>query len=192
MSCTFTKTPVFTAVVTACYTDPSPNGRLYSHVIDLVGDANYEHPAAAQIAHTLAPSVIIARCSAAQLIRFPGSIKAHVRSIPPFYEHTDPKRRYSEDDQKGWQFNVGKDAVRALWWHETIRAVGNVEGLPLVMLKLGIPYGRGMVSFERTFPLRPFPCALVPPLPPQQRTVAPFSSLMTLGSDINYLIGPGV
>jgi hypothetical protein len=131
-----------------CYTDPSPNGRLYNIVIDVVGDFSYEHPAGAQIAHTLAPAVIIARCSAAQLAQFPGSIKAHIRNIPPFYEHIDPKRRYKEDDQKGWQFDVGKGAVRALWWHETIRAVGNVKDLPLVMLKFGLPYGRGMLSFE--------------------------------------------
>jgi hypothetical protein len=117
-------------------------------VIDVVGDFNYEHLAGTQIAHTLAPAAIIARCSAAQLAQFPGSIKAHVRNIPPFYEHIDSKRRYKEDDQKGWQFDVGKGAVRALWWHETIRAVGNVKDLPLVMLKFGLPYGRGMLSFE--------------------------------------------
>jgi len=140
--------PGKTAVVSACYNDPSPNGRLYTHVIDLAGDYNYEHPAGAHIAHTLAPAVIIARCSAAQLARFPGSIKAHFRLIPPFYEHVDPKKRYKEDDPKGWQFNVGKGAIRALWWHETTRAVGNVEGLPLVMLKIGIPYGPGLISYE--------------------------------------------
>ncbi|KIM22642.1 hypothetical protein M408DRAFT_332832 [Serendipita vermifera MAFF 305830] len=137
-------------VVTACFNDPSPNGHPYSHVFDLTGDLNYEHPVAAHIAHTLAPAVIIARCSAAQLARSPGSIKAHIRMIPPFYEQIDDNTRYKEDDEKGWRFDVDKGAIRALVWHETIRAVGAIEGLPLVMLKFGIPYGDNMVGFEIT------------------------------------------
>lgn len=123
-------------------------------MIDLAGDFDYEHPAAAHLAHTLAPAVIIARCSAAQLAKFPGSVKAHVRVIPPFYEHINGKERYKEEDQKGWKFDVGKGAVRALVWHETIRAVGSVEGLPLVMMKFGLPYGAGMLAYEGGYSLR--------------------------------------
>ncbi|KIM22643.1 hypothetical protein M408DRAFT_322703 [Serendipita vermifera MAFF 305830] len=137
-------------VVAACFNDPAPNGHLYSYVFDLTGDFNYEHPAAAHMTHTLAPAVTIARCSAAQLARFPGSVKAHLRNIPPFYEQIDGNKRYKENDEKGWQFDVGKGAVRALVWHETIRAVGAIEGLPLVMLKFGLPYGDNMVGFEVT------------------------------------------
>lgn len=138
-------------IINAAYTDPSPNGRLYTHVIDLIGDTNYEHPLAAHLIHTLSPAVLIARASAAQLARYPGSIKAHVRNIPPFYEHLSGSgKRYAEEDEKGWQFDVGKGALRALVWHETIRAVGSVPELPLVMLKFAIPYGEGMLGFECT------------------------------------------
>lgn len=92
-------------------------------------------------------AVHIANAAAAQLARLPGSIKAYIRHAPPFYEPTDANKRYKEEDEEGWK----PRGQRGAWWHESLRAVGRVEGLPLVVIRLGLVYGESFGKFEGEF-----------------------------------------
>lgn len=131
-------------VVSKSFMDPAPNGLPYSHIIDLTGDSMPGRPPEIYVQTTLNVSLLIARASAAQLSRIPGSIKAHIRSTGPFYKHPDPKKRYKEDDPEGWK---PRD-MRAVWWHETLRAIGSIPGLPLVILRSSLLYGETYTRFE--------------------------------------------
>lgn len=86
----------------------------------------------------------IARFAASQREKDPESVKAYVRVALPFYQHTDGKKRFKEEDAEGWR---PKD-LRCVWWHEMIRAVSAVEGLPLVVLRPGLLYGEGWCRYE--------------------------------------------
>lgn len=132
------------AVVSKSFTDPAPNGLPYSYIIDATGDVIPGRPPEIYAQTTFNVSLFIARASAAQLSQIPGSIKAHIRSTAPFYEHLDPKKRYKEDDPEGWK---PRD-MRGIWWHETIRAIGSIPGLPLVVLRAGLLYGESYGRWE--------------------------------------------
>ena len=45
---------------------------------------------------------------------------------------------------EGWKVKE----LRALWWHETLRAIGSIPGLPLVVLRTALVYGEGFGRFE--------------------------------------------
>lgn len=77
------------------------------------------------------------------MARFPGSIKAHIRIAAPFYEQKKTKR-YAETDPDGWKAK----GMRCVWWHEMLRAIGSIEGLPLVVIRPGLVYGEGFYKFE--------------------------------------------
>lgn len=156
------------AVVAKSFTDPAPNGQPYSYIIDLTGEVIPGRPTEVYIRNILDVSVLIARTSAAQLARLPGSIKAHIRYVAPFYEPPDIKKRYKESDGEGWK----PRGLRGVWWHEAARAVGSVEGLPLVVLRTGLLYGESYAKYESK--RRPKMC-----LPLSDHQLAP--GLMLLG-----------
>jgi hypothetical protein len=52
-----------------------------------------------------------------------------------------------EENESGWK-PLG---IRGTWWHETLRALGTIEGLPLVITRLGYLYGPNTISTEGMF-----------------------------------------
>lgn len=72
------------------------------------------------------------------------NVKAIVRLQPPYYHHTDVNAKYKEDDERGWI----PQGPRGVWWHETLRAIGSIPGLPLCVVRCGFGYGQHMVVTE--------------------------------------------
>jgi len=134
------------AVVNKAFTDPSPNGEPFVYVVDATGDLNPGRPTEIYVANTFTVSVYVARAAARYLSEHPGSIKAYVRLAPPWYKHADNKKRYKESDPEGWR---PRDQ-RCVWWNESLRVIGSLEGLPLVVLRAGFVYGEGFSRFEST------------------------------------------
>lgn len=128
----------FAVVVKKCFDEPAPNGRMYDYVLDLSGNISFEHLGAIQMTQTLDVGVNIAREAHKH------GVKAIVRLQPPWYDHDDPNARYAEDDERGWK-PLG---TRGVWWHETLRAMGSIPGLPFVVIRCGYAYGPGLVHAE--------------------------------------------
>jgi hypothetical protein len=121
-----------TAVVERCFTDPAPNAQPYTHIIDLTGDGTWDRPAEVYISNTLNVSLCIAHEATKH------SVKSYLRYLPPFYEHVE-KKVYKETDMDGWK----PWGTRGVCWHETMRAVGNIPDLPVVVVRGAVPYGLG-------------------------------------------------
>lgn len=124
----------------------TPNGLPYDYVIDSTAELVPDRPVELYIRNMFDVALNIARASAEQLSRTPGSIKAHIRLVCPFYEHKKDKKRYAEADPEGWKV---KD-MRGVWGHEALRAIASIEGLPLVALRTGLVYGNGFYQYEGT------------------------------------------
>lgn len=122
----------------------TPNGLPYDYVIDSTAELVPDRPVELYIRNMFDVALNIARASAEQLSRTPGSIKAHIRLVCPFYEHKKDKKRYAEADPEGWKV---KD-MRGVWGHEALRAIASIEGLPLVALRTGLVYGNGFYQYE--------------------------------------------
>ena len=103
-------------------------------------------PPEVYIANTFNVSLLVGRAAANYLSNNPGSIKVYIRIATPWYKHTDIRKRYKEEDPEGWK---PRDQ-RCVWWHESIRAVGSIEGLPMCVLRAGMAYGEGFSKFECT------------------------------------------
>jgi hypothetical protein len=116
-------------------------------LIDATGDLNPGRPPEIYVANTFNVAVHIARAAHKYRNETPGAIKAYIRIAPPWYKHTDIKKRYKESDPDGWR---PRDQ-RCVWWNEAIRVAGSLEGLPLVVLRTGFVYGEGFSRFESTF-----------------------------------------
>lgn len=127
-------------VVAHCFDDPAPNGRPFTHVFDLTGDMGFDRPAEVQISNTFTVSLQVGRAAAQR------RVKAYVRMIGPFFSQADPKKKFKEEDERGWK----PDGTRGVWWIETVRALGSIPDLPLVVLRIGIPYGPNMPALEVT------------------------------------------
>jgi hypothetical protein len=135
------------AVVSRAFTDPSPNGQPYVYLVDATGDLNPGRPPEIYVANTFNVAVHIARAAHKYRNETPGAIKAYIRIAPPWYKHTDIKKRYKESDPDGWR---PRDQ-RCVWWNEAIRVAGSLDGLPLVVLRTGFVYGEGFSRFESRF-----------------------------------------
>ena len=153
------------AVVQKCISDPAPDGRPYTYVFDCSGNYYYNLPSEVHVEQSLKPSFNIAHAVAAfnsantstLTIRscysrltntrfWIDAIKAYVRALPPFYNHKDPPEKYKESDDGAWK-PLGN---RGIWWHESVRAIGDIKDLPLVVLRSGYYYGEGLVYSECT------------------------------------------
>ena len=122
------------AIVSKCFTDPAPNAQAYTHIIDLTGEVSFDRPAEVFISNTLNISLSIAHEAAKH------SVKSYIRYLPSFYEHVKD-RVYKETDMDGWK----PWGTRGVWWHETMRAIGSIPNLPLVVVRGAMPYGPGYV-----------------------------------------------
>lgn len=125
------------AVVTQCF-QPGPDGRPFTHVFDCSGSHSLTDLHEIQISHTFNIALNLAREASRR------ELKAYVRLTPSFYDHRDEREKFTEKDIKGW---VPLD-VRGVWFHEAIRAIGSLPGLPLVVLRYGRLYGPGTVHSE--------------------------------------------
>jgi hypothetical protein len=134
-------------VVRGAFDHVAPNGRAYEYVFDFSGDLTYDRPSGIHIAHTFKVALTIAQEASKR------NVKAYIRILGPFYNCVDLKKRYKEEDARGWK-PWGK---RGVWWLEMIRAIGSIQNLPLVVLRCGAPYGPGIVGMEgesRSIPMR--------------------------------------
>jgi hypothetical protein len=125
------------AVVTQCFTPPV-DGRPFTYVFDFSGSHSLTDIHEIQISHTFTIALNLAREGARR------QLKAYVRITPSFYDHRDEREKFTEQDLRGW---VPLD-VRGIWFHEAIRAIGLLPGLPLVILRHGRLHGPGMVDSE--------------------------------------------
>ncbi|KAI0306760.1 NAD-P-binding protein [Multifurca ochricompacta] len=108
--------------------DPPAGQEPYSLVFDLTGDVAYDRPEKVQINHT---------CNVARLIGEEAArrnVKAYVRLQQPWYESPDKGLHDEQEDVKPY-------GVIGTWWHESLRILGAIEGLNLVILRIGLVYG---------------------------------------------------
>lgn len=129
----------YVAVVAECFNEPAPNNQSYTHILDFTGNATFSHSAAIQIVQTFNIGLNIAREAQKH------GIKAIVRHQPPWYEHLDPAAKYKEEDVNGWK----PMGIKGVWWHETLRAMGSIPGLPFCVVRCGYVYGPGLYVTER-------------------------------------------
>lgn len=129
---------LFLDVVAKCFDDPAPNGRPFTYIFDGTGDIKYDRPIDIQISDTFIISLGLARAASQR------KVKAYVRAIGPFFAQADPKKKFKEEDEKGWK----PDGPRGVWWLESLRAIGSIPDLPLVVLRMGIAHGPGIIGLE--------------------------------------------
>jgi hypothetical protein len=116
-----------TAIVSSSF-DPPPGQEPYSLVFDCTGDVAYDRPEKVQIKHT---------CNIARLIGEEAArrnVKAYVRLQQPWYETSDKGSHSEQQDFKPY-------GVIGTWWHESLRILGAIEGLNLVVVRIGLIYG---------------------------------------------------
>ena len=138
-----------TAVVSTCLATSPANGGKWTYIIDATGEVPYDRPAQIQVNQTLKIALSIAHAALAPSSAATVDLKAYIKPIYPFYDHSgssDSSVR-KEADEAGWK-PLG---VRGTWWHETLRALGAIDALPLVVTRLAFLYGPNTISTEGTF-----------------------------------------
>ncbi|KAH9925227.1 uncharacterized protein B0H18DRAFT_381207 [Fomitopsis serialis] len=115
------------STVATCF-DPPEGQEPYSYVFDLTGEVQWDRPEAVQINNTLRMARHVGLEAAKR------GVTAYVRIMPPFYECKDKGAHDEKDDPK-------PDGVIGTWWHETMRTLGAIEGLNLVILRKALVYG---------------------------------------------------
>ncbi|KZV67980.1 NAD-P-binding protein [Peniophora sp. CONT] len=108
--------------------DPPEGAEPYSIVFDLTGDLNYERGEEFHIKNTANVAHICATEAARR------NVAAYVRIQPPYYDCSEKGSHDENDDPKPL------NAV-GTWWHESLRIVGDVQGLNLVAVRIGFLYG---------------------------------------------------
>ncbi|PCH38678.1 hypothetical protein WOLCODRAFT_23505 [Wolfiporia cocos MD-104 SS10] len=117
------------STVAGCFEPPAgsaPDARTY--VFDLTGEIQWDRPEAVQIAHTLRVARLVGQEAARR------GVAAYVRMMHPFYEC---KEKGAHDEKE----DVRPDGVHGTWWHETLRTLGAIDGLNLVIVRKAIVYG---------------------------------------------------
>jgi len=115
------------AIVSSAF-DPPAGQEPYSLVFDLTGDIAQDRPEKVQINHT---------CNVARLIGEEAArrnVKAYVRLQQPWY---DSPEKGSHDEKE----DVKPSGVIGTWWHESLRILGGIEGLNLIVVRIGLVYG---------------------------------------------------
>ncbi|TFY83175.1 hypothetical protein EWM64_g839 [Hericium alpestre] len=115
------------AAVTAAF-DPPEGQAPYDYVFDLTGEVAYDRPEMVQINHT---------CNVARLLGTEAAkrnVKAYVRLQEPWYECSEKGTHDEKENPKPL-------GILGTWWHETLRILGAIEGLNLVILRIGLVYG---------------------------------------------------
>ncbi|EIN07681.1 hypothetical protein PUNSTDRAFT_144252 [Punctularia strigosozonata HHB-11173 SS5] len=117
---------VAAAVATAF--DPPEGQAPYEYVFDLTGETRHDRPEGVQLMHTFNISRLVGLEAAKR------KVKAYVRLQHPFYESSEKGSHEEKEDVK-------PDGIRGIWWHETLRMLAAIEGLNLVVLRIGYVYG---------------------------------------------------
>jgi len=115
------------AIVSSAF-DPPAGQEPYSLVFDLTGDVAHDRPEKVQINHT---------CNVARLIGQEAArrnVKAYVRLQQPWYESPEKGSHDEKEDVKPY-------GVIGTWWHESLRILGAIESLNLVVVRIGLVYG---------------------------------------------------
>ncbi|KAA1474851.1 NAD-P-binding protein [Dentipellis sp. KUC8613] len=115
------------AAVTSAF-EPPEGQAPYSYVFDLTGDIAYDRSDMVQINHT---------CNVARLVGTEAAkrnVKAYIRLQEPWYECSEKGTHDEKENPKPL-------GVLGTWWHETLRILGAIEGLNLVILRIGLVYG---------------------------------------------------
>ncbi|KAI0273821.1 NAD-P-binding protein [Gloeopeniophorella convolvens] len=115
------------AIVSSAF-EPPTGQEPYSLVFDLTGEVAYDRADAVQINHTCHIARLVGEEAARR------NVKAYVRLQQPWYETSD---KGSHDEKE----DVKPQGVIGTWWHETLRILGAIEGLNLVILRIGFVYG---------------------------------------------------
>jgi len=108
--------------------DPPDGEEPYSIVFDLTGDVAHDRPEKVQINHTCNVTRLIGEEAARR------NVKAYVRLQQPWYESPDRGPHDEQEDAKPY-------GVIGTWWHESLRILGAIESLNLVILRIGLVYG---------------------------------------------------
>ncbi|KAI0282177.1 NAD-P-binding protein [Russula aff. rugulosa BPL654] len=115
------------AIVSSAF-DPPAGQDPYSLVFDLTGEVAHDRPEKVQINHTCHVARLIGEEAARR------NVKAYVRLQQPWYETPD-KGSHEEKEE------IKPQGVIGTWWHESLRILGAIEGLNLVILRIGLVYG---------------------------------------------------
>jgi nucleoside-diphosphate-sugar epimerase len=115
------------ATTVASMFDPPEGEAPYSYVFDLSGEIRWDRSREVHINNT---------CNIARLIGTEAArrgVKAYVRLQHPFYT-TDKTPAQEKDDIK-------PEGTYGIWWHETLRILGAIKDLNLVILRTAHSYG---------------------------------------------------
>ncbi|OSD01666.1 hypothetical protein PYCCODRAFT_1368911 [Trametes coccinea BRFM310] len=115
------------STVSSCFEPPAGQAP-YDYVFDFTGEIQWDRPEAVQITHTFK----IARLIGLEAAR--RKVPAYVRIQHPFYQC---KESGSHDEKE----DVKPEGVMGTWWHETLRALGAIPDLNLVIVRTALPYG---------------------------------------------------
>ncbi|EJF65716.1 hypothetical protein BD309DRAFT_944311 [Dichomitus squalens] len=115
------------ATVAAAF-DPPAGQDPYDYVFDFTGEIGWDRPEGIQVGHTFK----IARQIGLEAAK--RQVKAYVRIQHPFYNCKES----GNHDEKA---EVKPEGVVGTWWHETLRALGAIEDLNLVIIRTALPYG---------------------------------------------------
>jgi hypothetical protein len=139
--------------------EPQEGNAPFDYVFDFTGEVNFDRPE--QI-------IINSTCRVAHLLGLEAAkrkVKGYVRIQQPFYESLKKGSHAEKDDIK-------PTGTLGTWCHETLRILGTIGDLNLVILRIGFGYGPftnfGIISSAMTvasvygYMKRPFKC-LWPP-----------------------------
>ncbi|KIM49305.1 hypothetical protein M413DRAFT_438490 [Hebeloma cylindrosporum] len=108
--------------------DPPEGNTAFDYVFDFTGEVRNDRSETIQINTTFAVSRLLALEASKR------QVKSYVRIQQPFYE-TSAKNAASEKD------DIKPVEAMGIWWHETLRMLASIEGLNLVILRIGFVYG---------------------------------------------------
>jgi len=108
--------------------DPPSGKDAFDYVFDFTGEIRYDRTDVIQYNATYCVSRMLGLEAAKR------QVKAYIRIQHPWYE-TSPKGGHDEKD------NVKPNGTIGTWWHETLRGLGAIDDLNLVILRLGFVYG---------------------------------------------------
>ncbi|KAF8969877.1 hypothetical protein BDZ97DRAFT_1725584 [Flammula alnicola] len=108
--------------------DPPAGKSEFDYVFDFTGEVRNDRSELIQISNTFAIARLLGLEAAKR------KVKAFVRIQQPFYE-TSAKHTATEKDDIKPADTIG------IWWHESLRMLASIEGLNLVILRIGFIYG---------------------------------------------------
>jgi len=126
------------ATVASCF-DPPEGQDPYSYVFDFSGEVQWDRPEKVQITSTFQ----VARSIGLEAAR--RKVTAYVRLQHPFYCF---KEKGGPIDETA---DLKVEGALGIWWHETLRALGAIEDLNLVIVRSAFVYGP-YVNFGPTLP----------------------------------------